>query len=81
MAKYLSPEAKQRRARRRRAKRLALAAFLVAFILLVSYGIVAVIEAFMPDSEGETSLLTPEQITDLESNTDICRRLFFRSFL
>ena len=71
MAKYLSPEAKQRRARRRRAKRLALAAFLVAFILLVSYGIVAVIEVFMPDNEGETSLIAPNQQTDLATNSDL----------
>ena len=71
MAKYLSPEAKQRRARRRRAKRLALAAFLVAFILLVSYGIVAVIEVFIPNEEEQTSLIDPTQQTDLAPNTEL----------
>ena len=71
MARYLSPEAKERRKRRRRAKRIALAAFLVAFILVVSYGIVAVIEAFTPENEGEETLINPEQITDLEPNTSL----------
>ncbi|MBE6886799.1 MAG: hypothetical protein E7484_00065 [Ruminococcaceae bacterium] len=71
MARYLSPEAKQRRIRRRRAKRIALAAFLVAFILVVSYGIVAVIEAFTPENEGEHTLINPEQVTDLEPNTSL----------
>lgn len=71
LAKYLSPEAKQRRARRRRAKRLALAAFVVAFILVVSYGIVAVIEIFSPEAEGDQPLVNPEQTTDLAPNTEL----------
>ena len=71
MAKYLSPEAKQHRKRRRRAKRLALAAFLVAFILLISYGIVAVIEIFTPESEGSENLIDPTTQTDLEPNTSL----------
>lgn len=71
MAKYLSPQAKKKRARRRRAKRLALAAFLVAFVLLVSYGIVAVIEVFSPAESSGESLITPEATDTLQPNTSL----------
>lgn len=75
MAKYLSPEAKKKRARRRRAKRLALMAFLAAFILLLSYGIVAVIEVFTPsESDGtqsESLIAENQPTTSLEPNSSL----------
>ncbi|MBQ5783130.1 MAG: hypothetical protein IIV99_07095 [Oscillospiraceae bacterium] len=76
MAKYLSPEAKKKRARRRRAKRLALMAFLASSILLFSYGIVAVIEAISPQHQtsqpNADSLISESQpTTDLEPNSSL----------
>lgn len=46
MARYLSPEAKKQRARRRKARKMATLAFLTAFVLILSYLIVIVIESF-----------------------------------
>ena len=44
MAKYLSPEARKKRARRRKARKLAMYASLAVFVLVLSYGIVALID-------------------------------------
>lgn len=71
MAKYLSPEARKKRARRRKARKLAMYASLAVFVLLLSYGIVAVIEAFAPDAEDTPELLDPVVSTDMQPNTDV----------
>lgn len=71
MARYLSPDAKKKRTRRRKAKRFALVAFLAAFILLVSAGIVAVIEVFTPDEPENLPLIESTPATDLTPNTSL----------
>lgn len=57
MAKYLSPEARKKRAKRRKAKRMAMAAFLVSFVLVISYVIVVIIKAFSPGVETDPDLI------------------------
>ena len=72
MAKYLSPEARKRRARRRKARKLAMYASLAVFVLVLSYGIVAVIEAFTPGEEAPQELLTPQSTNAAQlPNTDL----------
>ncbi len=71
MARYLSPEAKKKRARRRKAKRFAMVAFLAAFILLVSAGIVAVIEVFTPDETEDPAIIENTPATQLSPNTSL----------
>lgn len=62
MAKYVSPDARARRQRKRRAQRLAVFAFLAAFVLVSSYGIVKVIEVFS-GKEKTPPLIDPSQTT------------------
>ena len=71
MAKYLSPEARKKRARRRKARKLAMYATLAVFVLVLSYGIVTVIEAFSPSEEDTPDLLQPTPAGDMQPNTDI----------
>lgn len=72
MAKYLSPEARKKRAQRRRIRRAAMFCCLAAFVLVVSWGIVSVIEFFSPDEGSEPELvITPTPATDLAPNTSL----------
>ncbi|MBR2028488.1 MAG: hypothetical protein IKA10_05845 [Oscillospiraceae bacterium] len=71
MAKYLSPEARKKRTRRRRARKLAMYASLAVFVLVLSYGIVALIEAFSPGEEPPQELLPTATPTDMKPNTDV----------
>ena len=71
MAKYLSPEARKKRARRRKARKLAMYATLAVFVLVLSYGIVALIEAFSPDDEHQPELLQPTPAGDMQPNTEV----------
>ena len=71
MAKYLSPEARKKRARRRKARKLAMYATLAVFVLVLSYGIVTVIEAFSPSDEAPLDLLQPTPAGDMQPNTDL----------
>lgn len=71
MAKYLSPEARKKRARRRKARKLAMYATLAVFVLVLSYGIVALIEAFSPDDEPQPELLQPTPAGDMQPNTEV----------
>ena len=71
MAKYLSPEARKKRARRRKARKLAMYATLAVFVLVLSYGIVALIEAFSPDEEAPQELLQPTPVGDMQPNTEV----------
>ena len=71
MAKYLSPEARKKRARRRNARKLAMYASLAVFVLVLSYGIVALIEAFTPDDEPQPELLQPTPAGDMQPNTEV----------
>lgn len=71
MAKYLSPEARKKRARRRKARKLAMYATLAVFVLVLSYGIVALIEAFSPDEEAPQDLLQPTPAGEMQPNTSL----------
>lgn len=71
MAKYLSPEARKKRKRRRQARRLAMYATLAVFVLVLSYGIVAVIEAFSPSEDSPLQLLQPVESGDLTPNSSL----------
>ena len=72
MAKYLSPEAKKKRARRRRVRRLAMFCCLAAFVLVTSWGIVTVIELFAPGEEAPQDLILPsEPATELQANDSL----------
>lgn len=71
MAKYLSPEARKKRARRRKARKLAMYATFAVFVLVLSYGIVALIEAFSPDDEPQPELLQPTPAGDMQPNTEV----------
>ena len=71
MAKYLSPEARARRARRRKARKLAMYATMAVFVLVLSYGIVAVIELFSPESEDTPELLNPVSDSQLQPNDSV----------
>lgn len=74
MAKYLSPEARAKRNRRRKAQKFTIYAALVAFVLLTSYGIVTVIEFFSPDDEQSQNLLDPNASADTQMpNTDLAQ--------
>ncbi len=69
MAKYLSPEAKLKRAKKRKAKRMAISAFLVALVLTVSYVIVQIINMFTPSAKPDPDLIIKDGI--LEPNTSL----------
>lgn len=71
MAKYLSPEARKKRSRRRKARKFAMYATLAVFVLVLSYAIVAVIEAFTPDQEEPQELLQPAPAGDMQPNTSL----------
>ena len=74
MAKYLSPEARKKRTRRRRIRRTAMFACLAAFVLVVSWGIVSLIEAFSPGEDSPQDLIispSPAPLTDLQPNTSL----------
>ena len=71
MAKYLSPEAKKKRARRRRARRTAMFCCLAAFVLVVSWGIVSVIEMLSPAEEGPQNLIEVTPSTVLPGNDSL----------
>ncbi|MEG2081639.1 MAG: GDSL-type esterase/lipase family protein [Oscillospiraceae bacterium] len=68
MAKYMSPEAKARRAKQRRARRLALFTALTAFVLITAYGIVLVVEHFTT-REKDPPIMDPTQT--LQPNEDL----------
>ncbi|MBR5306810.1 MAG: hypothetical protein IKU47_07800 [Oscillospiraceae bacterium] len=72
MAKYLSPEAKKKRTRRRRMRRSAMFCCLAAFVLVVSWGIVSLIEAFSPGEEVPQDLVvTPPPESGMQSNDSL----------
>ena len=72
MAKYLSPEAKKKRTQRRRMRRMAMFACLAAFVLVVSWGIVSVIELFSPGEDTPLDLvINPTPATDQHSNDSL----------
>lgn len=68
MAKYLSPDAKSKRQKRNRAKRLAMFTFLTAFVLVTAYGIVFMVEKF-GTTDPELPLINP--IETMKPNTDL----------
>ena len=70
MAKYLSPDARKKRTRRRKARKLAMYASLAVFVLVLSYAIVAVIELFSSDEAGNTNLLDNQNTTQ-QPNTSV----------
>ena len=72
MAKYLSPEAKKKRTRRRRTRRAAMFCCLAAFVLVVSWGIVSVIEFFSPGEDAPQDLVvTPPPTSGMQSNDSL----------
>lgn len=73
MAKYISPDAKVKKQRRKRAKRLAMFMFLAAFVLVSAYGIVLIAERF-ETTDPDLPLIDPVETmapnTDLEKQGD-----------
>ena len=71
MAKYLSPEARKKRARRRKARKMAMYATMAVFVLLLSAGIVAIIEAFTPEETKSPELMQTPPATQMQPNSDL----------
>ena len=66
MAKYVADSNKAKRRKQRRAKRYAMLATMAIFVLVLSFGIVKVIEHFSTDGK-DVPMLNPEQ----QPNTDV----------
>ena len=64
----MAPEARERRRKQQKARRLAMYSTMVVFVLVVSFGIVKVIEMFSAD-EGEVPLLDGSTLQ--QPNTDV----------
>ena len=69
MARYISPEARAKRRKQQRARRMAMYATMAIFVLVVSFGIVKVIEFFTADKSTNPPLLRGDGIQ--QPNTDI----------
>ncbi len=69
MAKYVANERRARRRRQRKARRMALLATIAIFVLVLSFGVVKVIEHFQHE-EPEQSLLV-EETPAQQPNTDV----------